>query len=409
MARRPFFSGNYGSSLGSTAQAADIIARAGQQRGQALANMGAQIGGMIQQYGLNKEKREKAEAAFRGTIGRMSATPEGAARLLMMQNDPVIGKDLKAIQEGQGKMKNFDNVNAFMAGDREQETLRMARENAILKLELQKLNKRFTEETIDSKISQVKDVAKITGTEAKQAPDKGRAAIDSTIASTKLTNQKIEQGKSIFPLQQEYLESRIDATKTDTSPPTAPNPPNLKELQTDLERIGKIETNIVDDDGKKISVQNLFVREPNGGLVVNEDYTSDLDVLSKNNAEIYINKSRDVLEAQQAQPVRLTGVYNNPQDLSGTPRVGDEIQLPDEKTAIVIEIRPNGQVVYEYETNLADSNFIREQQNLKKEEDEERRKEEVKKLNQERSRLQEPAMNKMLLEPGGFGEFPFMP
>jgi len=138
MARRPFFSGNYGSALGSTAQAADIIARAGQQRGQALAGMGAQIGGMIQQYGLNKEKRNKAEAAFQGTIGRMSQTPEGAERLLMMQNDPVIGKDLKAIQEGQGKMKNFDNVNAFMAGDREQEMQSMARENAMLKQRMAK-------------------------------------------------------------------------------------------------------------------------------------------------------------------------------------------------------------------------------------------------------------------------------
>ena len=68
MARRPFFSGNYGSALGSTAQAADIIARAGQQRGQALANMGAQIGGMIQQYGLNKEKQKRNEDTAIGTI-----------------------------------------------------------------------------------------------------------------------------------------------------------------------------------------------------------------------------------------------------------------------------------------------------------------------------------------------------
>ena len=69
MARRPFFSGNYGSSLGSTAQAADIIARSGQQRGQALAGMGAQIGGMIQQYGLNKEKQKENKATIKSSIG----------------------------------------------------------------------------------------------------------------------------------------------------------------------------------------------------------------------------------------------------------------------------------------------------------------------------------------------------
>ena len=68
MARRPFFSGNYGSALGSTANAANIIARAGEQQGQRLANMGAQIGGMIQQYGLNKQKRNKLTSNIRGAI-----------------------------------------------------------------------------------------------------------------------------------------------------------------------------------------------------------------------------------------------------------------------------------------------------------------------------------------------------
>ena len=79
MARRPFFSGNYGSALGSTAQAADIIARAGQQRGQALAGMGAQIGGMIQQYGLNKEKQKKADARIKSALNGMGEFVEAGA------------------------------------------------------------------------------------------------------------------------------------------------------------------------------------------------------------------------------------------------------------------------------------------------------------------------------------------
>ena len=79
MARRPFFSGNYGSALGSTAQAADIIARAGEQRGQRLANMGAQIGGMIQQYGLNKEKQKKADARIKSALNSMGEFVEAGA------------------------------------------------------------------------------------------------------------------------------------------------------------------------------------------------------------------------------------------------------------------------------------------------------------------------------------------
>ena len=51
----PFFKGNYGSAL-SRVDTRPII-EAGRARGQMFANMGAQVGGRIQQYGLNKEKR----------------------------------------------------------------------------------------------------------------------------------------------------------------------------------------------------------------------------------------------------------------------------------------------------------------------------------------------------------------
>ena len=55
MARKPFFSGNYGSAL-ARVDTRPII-EAGRAQGQMYANMGKQIGGMIKDYGLNKEKR----------------------------------------------------------------------------------------------------------------------------------------------------------------------------------------------------------------------------------------------------------------------------------------------------------------------------------------------------------------
>ena len=95
MARRPFFSGNYGSALGSTANAANLIARAGQQQGQMYANMGAQIGGMIQQYGLNKEKQKKADARIKSAMNGMSEfvqagvlSPEQKTMAEEFLNDP---------------------------------------------------------------------------------------------------------------------------------------------------------------------------------------------------------------------------------------------------------------------------------------------------------------------------------
>ena len=97
MARRPFFSGNYGSALGSTANAANLIARAGETQGQAMANMGAQIGGMIQQYGLNKEKQKKNQAFIKGQNNLLDMLseqdPEQADRYAIMKeqlNNPDV-------------------------------------------------------------------------------------------------------------------------------------------------------------------------------------------------------------------------------------------------------------------------------------------------------------------------------
>ena len=55
MARKPFFSGNYGSALARVDTRP--IMEAGRAQGQMYANLGKQVGGLIQQYGLNKEKR----------------------------------------------------------------------------------------------------------------------------------------------------------------------------------------------------------------------------------------------------------------------------------------------------------------------------------------------------------------
>jgi len=49
-----YFSGNYGSQLGDTRTAANLIARAGEAQGQMYANLGQQVGGAIEKYQLNK-------------------------------------------------------------------------------------------------------------------------------------------------------------------------------------------------------------------------------------------------------------------------------------------------------------------------------------------------------------------
>lgn len=106
MARRPFFSGNYGSALGSTANAANLIARAGEARGQAFANIGAQVGGMIQQYGLNKEKRNKEESAAMGAIAGFSTQ-----ELQEVSTEyPELGKSVEKVISGKHAHKDIQNI-----------------------------------------------------------------------------------------------------------------------------------------------------------------------------------------------------------------------------------------------------------------------------------------------------------
>ena len=63
---RPYFTGNYGSSL-ARVDTRPII-EAGRATGQMYANLGGQVGGMIKEYGLNKAKKEKATREVEGSI-----------------------------------------------------------------------------------------------------------------------------------------------------------------------------------------------------------------------------------------------------------------------------------------------------------------------------------------------------
>jgi len=63
---QPFFRGNYGSALARVDTRP--IMEAGRAQGQMYANLGGQIGGMIKEYGLNKQKREEMTNEIESSI-----------------------------------------------------------------------------------------------------------------------------------------------------------------------------------------------------------------------------------------------------------------------------------------------------------------------------------------------------
>ena len=75
-----YFSGNYGSQLGDTRTAANLIAQAGATQGQMFANLGQQLGGAISssldKFRLNKEKKEKEQRAENQFLNLYEGNPE---------------------------------------------------------------------------------------------------------------------------------------------------------------------------------------------------------------------------------------------------------------------------------------------------------------------------------------------
>ena len=208
---QPFFRGNYGSALGRV-DTRPII-EAGRAQGQMLANLGGQIGNMIQQYGLNKQKREEAEAVFQADFGRVMQNPE---QLASMQADPVIGPTLKRIQEGKGNMSDFDKYNAFRAADKQAELDTLRTEQIKLQgiaqtllNENRRLNNEFDRDTSGDRKKIVKGQANITQAAGDYAPTKEQAGLANLQARTAATIQDTEQSEEMFPLEKQNIESLI--------------------------------------------------------------------------------------------------------------------------------------------------------------------------------------------------------
>lgn len=97
MRRGQYFSGNYGSALGDTRTAANLIAQAGQAQGQMFANLGAQIGGAIEKYAQNKKEGEAADMQIGAILQNM--TPERQQEIASGESE--LGKSLSKFIDGE--------------------------------------------------------------------------------------------------------------------------------------------------------------------------------------------------------------------------------------------------------------------------------------------------------------------
>ena len=148
---QPFFNTNY--RVASTAPAAALIAQAGQTQGQMFSDMGKQIGGMIEQYGLNKEKRRKEEDTAMGTLAGMS--PQEL--LQIGQENPKLGKAIERATSDQATPRDFQLINASAAPIMAGQLRRVKMEGLQNANQMAELNFGIAKELKDTKINIAKN------------------------------------------------------------------------------------------------------------------------------------------------------------------------------------------------------------------------------------------------------------
>jgi hypothetical protein len=158
MARQPFFSGNYGSALGQI-DTRPIMQGAAAQAAM-YQNLGANIGGAIEKYQLNKEKRDKSESAAMGKIAYIMQN-EPNTLFDVAENSPKFGKALRQVSEnpGEATYKDFDTINATLASWDQTRTAGIARDQSA---EIQGWKRQLAEERKrgeDARISMLKNDA----------------------------------------------------------------------------------------------------------------------------------------------------------------------------------------------------------------------------------------------------------
>ena len=160
MARKPFFSGNYGSALARVDTRP--IMEAGRAQGQMFANLGQQIGGMIQQYGLNKGKQKKITDKIEN---RLKLDPSIAQRLTMTGDEDFDKKnvtDMEKLASGELGLKGLRRLDSAMATINEVDLQKRAEQDREIANQQSLINQKLLNQEFNTKekLKEVEDTQK---------------------------------------------------------------------------------------------------------------------------------------------------------------------------------------------------------------------------------------------------------
>ena len=291
MRRGQYFSGNYGSALGSTANAAKLIAQAGQAQGQMYANLGAQIGGAIEKYQLNKEKRAKLEGEIEAML-------------------PTYMQDLTMSGNEDSDKKNMSRLEKFQKGDMSMSDLQgLAGELAMRDRQATKgLDQRYKK-------------AQIQGLEFKNKfneADKENRLLRSTLETegAKLLNDLRDKQLAVAGIEKQLKENRLGVDKELLNTQLEREKASLANLQEEV--IAKRNTNSVFADlhQKDLTKYALDVAQAQSALAINAEKlnqlraSSDVDLKTKEANLKILEAERKELEQELLRQQQLMNAFS---------------------------------------------------------------------------------------------------
>ena len=296
---KPFFSGNYGSALARVDTRP--IVEAGRAQGQMYANLGKQVSGAIEQYGLNKEKRAKLTGEIEAYY---KENPNAISEIGMSGDEAQDKKDFLEREKfinGDMSMAQLEGLAGKLARGDVLKTKYAQNEARAIANELGRVNLGITKELEDTKIQLGKDQGIISGINTKVAKMRKRGLTKEEENMLKKLNLL---GKQI-DAESDLVEPRAEATKAalETSVMTNEQRQNLIPGDTSL-AIKK--QNL---DSKNIDTENFLI-DAFGGAKGKADFDHQGVKLSRKSFE----KGLDYLDARIDYTNYLSTAKNVPVD-----------------------------------------------------------------------------------------------
>ena len=401
---QPFFRGNYGSAL-SRVDTRPIM-EAGRARGQMFAGLGKEVGGMIKEYGLNKEKRAKLTGEIEAYY---KENPEALSQIGMSGDEAQDKKDFaerEKFVKGDMSMAQLEGYAGKLARGEllrskrlQDEANKIRIESAANLLKTQKDTQSAVIGAANNSLALIEEVENIKKNDPNFKPSpfiqdllakKNQFQVASASGSPAslpkpfdpIADEAARLGLGAAKRERDVfegmggVEGAVERLKEDRaltklsalglynarmnmgrpSSTTMSIQKTLSEAQKELERMGSLTTTLKDDDGKSLSVIDLLEVKPNREIGLKKGYNlTEMSDVDRNSVQLFLSQSGKVLDAQRQMPAELGGSVDLSFFGDEPPQIGEEFDFQGRKARVVsIE---NGKVNVTYEGTLYEKNI----------------------------------------------------